>query len=503
MKGGLARRIQLGKILSAKALTAPSQGTVAFPIVAICVGYVIVLFASAVLNDADTYWQIEIGRWVLEHHALPNADPFSYTFAGAPWTTHEWLSEVLMALAYRAGSWCGILVLFAAAAAATFGLLARYLARWLNQPAATAVFALGVACGASSLLARPHLLALPALTAWTIGLVSAKDNGAAPSALLLPLMTVWANLHGSFIFGLTLALPIAFEAVAEAGSQRASVALRWGAFIIGAIGASLLTPNGWHGLLVPFQLMRLATNSSIIEWAPTSFQSFQPLEGALIAMLYVAFSRNVRLPIGRLIIVLGLLYLALAHTRHQMLAGVVGAIVLARPLGQAFDGVDGPANRGIASCADRRWIVAGVACIALLTVVRFIHPLERSDDRVSPVTALSHVPLEMRKEPVLNSYDFGGYLIFNHVKPFIDGRALPYGDEYISAYLAAMAPNRAAFARIVEKYRIRWALLAAGSPAVDMIAALPDWRRLYADGIAVVYVHDRSTVETDRGSPDK
>jgi hypothetical protein len=484
-------------------VVAPPRSIAAYPIVAMCIGYAIVLFSRAVLNDADTYWHIETGMWMLEHHALPSGDPFSYTFAGAPWTTHEWLSEVLMALAYRAGAWDGIVVLFGVAAATTCGLLARYLARWLNQPAATAVFVFGIACCGPSLLARPHLLALAALTAWTIGLVSAKDDDTAPW-LLLPLMTVWANLHGSFIFGLALTLPIAFEAVIEAGPRRAFIARRWGTFLVAAIAASLVTPNGWHGLSLPFQLMRLTTNASVMEWAPTNFQSFPPLEGALMALLYVAFSRNVRLPIDRLIIVLGLLYLGLAHTRHQMLAGIVGAIVLAKPLGQAFHGADGEVNRGKESCADRRartLIFAGVAFMVLLTVVRLTHPIERTDDRVSPVTALDHVPPDIRTEPVFNSYDFGGYLIFKHVKPFIDGRALPYGDDYISAYLAAVAPNQAEFARIVEKYRIRWALLAAGSPAAKMISALPDWRRLYVDGVAAVYVREAPTKQPDRESP--
>ena len=491
----------MDKHLPAEEDIASFRGIEPFVIAAILLGYVIVLFEQPVLNDADTYWHIAAGMWMLDHHAIPHADPFSYTLAGSPWVAHEWLSEAVMALAFRAGGWAGIFILFGAAAATTCGVLARYLSRCLNQPAATLVFILGVACTASSLLARPHLLALTALTVWTVGLMTAKDDDTAPSLFLLPLMTIWANLHGSFVFGLALALPIGLEAVVEAGSRRALVARRWCVFLVAAIGASLLTPNGWRGLLFPFQLMHMASNARIVEWAPTSFQTIQPLEGALFALLYVAFSRNVRLPIGRLLMVLGLLYLALAHARHQMLAGIVGAIVLAKPLGQALNGADGAANRGTIDGSDRRWILVGAACITLLTAARLIHPLERTNDTVSPMTALSHVPPEILKEPVFNSYEFGGYLIFRQVKPFIDGRADLYGDKFISAYLAALVPNRAAFARIVEKYRIRWAILAAGSPAADMIAALPRWQRLYADDIAVVYVRERSKQEGDHGSP--
>ena len=38
----------------------------------------------AVLNDPDTYLHIAAGRWILDHLALPFADPFSHTMPGAP-----------------------------------------------------------------------------------------------------------------------------------------------------------------------------------------------------------------------------------------------------------------------------------------------------------------------------------------------------------------------------------------------------------------------------------
>jgi hypothetical protein len=46
-----------------------------------------------------------------------------------------------------------------------------------------------------------------------------------------------------------------------------------------------------------------------------------------------------------------------------------------------------------------------------------------SDGPGRPVAALEATPLELRDKPVLNDYDFGGYLIFAKVRPFVDGRA--------------------------------------------------------------------------------
>jgi hypothetical protein len=43
------------------------------------------------LNDPDSYSHIAVGRWILEHGALPTSDPFSFSKHGAHWIPFEWL----------------------------------------------------------------------------------------------------------------------------------------------------------------------------------------------------------------------------------------------------------------------------------------------------------------------------------------------------------------------------------------------------------------------------
>jgi len=62
------------------------------------------------------------------------------------------------------------------------------------------------------------------------GLVTARSEDRAPPLWLVPLMTLWANLHSSDIFGLGLAALLAGEALLAARDRRARLgALRgWG-----------------------------------------------------------------------------------------------------------------------------------------------------------------------------------------------------------------------------------------------------------------------------------
>ncbi|MPW17853.1 hypothetical protein GCT13_13120 [Paraburkholderia sp. CNPSo 3157] len=471
-------------VIAGHARAATSRGWPPCWLAAAFIGYVIVVFGP-VMGDGDTYWHIGAGTWILQHREIPHTDPFSYSFAGAPWVAHEWLSEVLMALAYKAGGWNALVALYGAASALTFALLAHHLARWLDALGVVVVLVCAAACVAPSMVTRPHLLALPVMVLWSIALFEAKRKGTAPSFLLLPIMTLWANLHGSFIFGLVILMTIGIEALVDTSNDRVSVARQWSLFFAAATVASLLNPNGWHGLVHPVQLMSMKSNAIIQEWKSLDFQHLQPLELALATLLYVGFSRGVRLPVSRVFMLFGLIHMALQHSRHQMVAGVLGAVLLAEPLGRALRGGDKPAT---VRPAGAQWILGALACVLVVTAIRVAHPVVRTDSPVSPITALKHVPAEILKEPVFNSYEFGGYLIFRNVKPIIDGRADMYGDDFVSAYLAASAPDRNAFERLVTKYQVRWAILHADSAVAVMMDTLPDWQRIYADDQAVVYV---------------
>ena len=226
----------------------------AFAFVAGFAVFAAVLWVPALLRDADTLWHITVGEWILAHRAVPVTDTFSFTAAGRPWEAHEWLSEVLLALAYDAAGWNGLMILTAAAAGLTVGLVALYLRENTRIDFAVMLLLLTVSCGGPSLLARPHLFALPVLTLWTVGLVSARARGTAPSLALLPLMTLWANLHGGFLIGLVLAGALAVEAAFDPTCRTAQSIRSWGIFILGAVAAACVTPHGIESLLFPIQI---------------------------------------------------------------------------------------------------------------------------------------------------------------------------------------------------------------------------------------------------------
>jgi hypothetical protein len=72
------------------------------------VGVYILLIAVAPqsLGDPGTHSHLALGRWILNHGAVPTVDAFSANFRRTHWLAFEWLSEIVFALAYAAGG-CG------------------------------------------------------------------------------------------------------------------------------------------------------------------------------------------------------------------------------------------------------------------------------------------------------------------------------------------------------------------------------------------------------------
>ncbi len=476
------RRLELGVLrsnLSVRSLAPPVAALLVF----------LAAFSTKVLNDADTWWHVAAGQMMIAQRAVLHADPFSYTVFGAPWHTHEWLAQIAFGEAFNAGGWSGVVLLTAAAAGLTAWLLARDLGRWVDGLPLICLLSLGLMMGSASLLARPHLLALPILEIWTAELIRARAEDRPPRWMALPLMALWANLHGSFMFGLALIGPFALEALLAAAPEgRRGVVLRWGGFGIAAAAMAVLTPDGVQTLIFPLQLLRMTSLAHIGEWAPADFATLDVLEIALLAGLFVAFTRPVRLPLIRAALLLLLLHLSLQHGRYEQMLGVIGALLLARPLALAFgQGV----QAAPAGDRPRTPIAVGAIAGALavgLAVARLALPVTRVEDSSTPIAAVAATPAAIARTHMLNDYSFGGYLIAQHLRPFIDSRADLYGDAYLQAYARIVRPDRRELARVLEQRQVGWTIFKAGSPVAEAMDAMPGWRRLYTDRWAVVHV---------------
>jgi len=443
------------------------------------------------LNDPDTYSEIAIGRWILAHHAVPHHEVFSYTMEGAPWIVHEWLADAGIAVVYDQFGWAGVVVAAALAFAATIMLLLRALLRYLEPSYALigAFSAWGLILPHS--LARPHLFAMPILAAWIAMLVAARAAERAPSPWWTLLMVPWANLHGGFVLGDVLILMFAGEMVLDqpdwAGLRRQAFA--WTLFLVLSVLAGCLTPNGVGLLLLPFRLMTMDTvMASITEWQSPNFQTAQPLEPWLLLALLGVLTFGVKLPVTRVAMLLALLHETLLHQRFAEALGLATPLIVASPLapqlpsltatvwGVRFARLARPSRGGTALTAA---VAFGLAVVLVCVGVR------HDSGRFAPAAAVAYAGQHGISGPIFNASNFGGYLMFCGIAPFIDSRAELYGDAFTKR-----AKDIAALPGILTQYHVAWTLLEPKDPRAAMLDELTGWKRVYADDLAIIHIRD-------------
>ncbi len=226
------------------------------------------------LPSVDLAYQLRAGATIIDTGAIPTADAWTYTVAGAPWHDQPWAAQVVLAAAYRIGGWSGLVVLRAVLVGLAFALLALALrARNPGLGARTvALLVLGAfAVGSVALGLRPQLfgIVLFALCLWAVTVRRERPR----LVWLVPLTAVaWANLHGSFVLAPLVCGLAGLEDLHDRAPRRHRM------LIVGlaAALATLLNPAGpgvWS------YAAGLAANPDVAgrvsEWQPTTFRDPQ------------------------------------------------------------------------------------------------------------------------------------------------------------------------------------------------------------------------------------
>lgn len=490
----------------------PDRAWITWPVLVALLVVMLGSLSEGILSDPDTLWHIAAGRWMVEHRALPMRDMFSWTMPGAPWTAHEWLSELLLYGVWSFMGLQGAVIL----ATACFALTAAYLVRFLcdrvepQQVVPIALLFLGQI--SIHFLARPHVMVWPLVAVWVGTLVATVDARRSPPWWLLLLLLLWANLHASFTLGVGVAAALALDAIVEAPSAdaRRQALTRWSTFGVGCVIAVAINPNGLGTLTHALHMMQMKETLAVIsEWKSADFHQFHFILLWMLVVFGLALLGRLRLSPVRVLLLLGLLYIALKHVRYHSTLGLTSVFLLAGPMASALrfrrsDETAAQAQtldaimRRLCAPTHRAAVAAAVVAAGLwFTAIRPWIPAT-SDEQISPERAIrAYEATGLGPGRLFNGYAFGGYLIYRGIPVFVDGRADMYGDAFIKELWDKMTmKDPHGLEHYLDRYRITWTLLAPATPAVELLDHLPAWRRLYADSVAVVHVRQTDTTST-------
>jgi hypothetical protein len=280
------------------------------------------------LGDNDVFWHLATARETLAH-GLVRADLFSWTVAGQPVPTDQWLGQLLWYGAYLAAGWSGILGLRAMAVAVLVGTIVWSALRERPRAPLVALIAALPAIALTRLVSveRPELFGFLCFAA-LVPLLRSARAGSDRALVALPLLiAVWANLHGSFALGVALVLAVAAEgALRDDPARRRGYLLTAGAAAL----ATLVTPAG-VGVWTAPGLHLLHPPRMIQEWAVPDVTT---LPGLVFAAAIVLTFATAALAKARertaAIVLLPVLFISLTAVRQTPFFAIAAAPFLAR-----------------------------------------------------------------------------------------------------------------------------------------------------------------------------
>jgi hypothetical protein len=461
--------------------------------------YIVFIPGGRLLIDPDLYWHTATGRMIWESGSFPQVDELSHTFRGHPWIARDWLGDLSFFGAYSLLGWRGVAMITGGAVALAYALLFLMLARTMRLTVAIGVAAVALALSFSHLHARTQIFGDGLMVVWVAALVRAVDARTSPSLMLLPVMILWANVHGSFVAGLALTVALAAEAVFESPSgERLLVARRWAVFLVAAVGAACITPYGARPLMMSFQVIGSNEIKPYVgEWRPVSLDSAPITIFALLAFLFLALLNGVKIRFCRLAILLLIAAYMLTAVRFIFLFNTIAPLLLAAPLTRQFRFLrlseqiaTEPQFFSTMSQVGRRGLYGTYGTIAVIILaIGVLGDSVKPSRQISPEGSVDYIFAHNLHGNIYNGFNFGGYLTFRGIPSFIDGRTDQlFGDGFTIENHTIISKRPREFIRYLDKYSISIGLVAPTSLESQEFRASSDWIGVYSDDISELFV---------------
>jgi hypothetical protein len=442
----------------------------------------IVMVASLRSSLLPDGWMALVSGREIAAHGLPSHETLTVWAHGRRWVDQQWLAQLLLYGLWRGG---GLkLALFAHAALsvgafAAAAVLARRLGAsarsttWISLPVLVTFYPAAAAM-------RPQSFAYPLFVATFWLLVTDARDPSRRVFVVLPLLVLWANLHGSVLLGAALVSLAGLVGLAGILRMRSRRGL-WHALALSlapwpcvlASPYSLHLPSYYDNVLRGSGFSRFVT-----EWAPTTLTVVTiPLYLLVVGGVWLLGRTRNRLSAFEKLAFLATAVLAFQTVRDIVWFGLVALVLLPRLLDEVIPSVPEPRrlNRLLATA------ISGGVVVAVAGVAT--NPASRFERDFPPAAADAAAAAAGPEGLVLTTSPFADWLLWTH--PELEGRVafdarfelltpseLERAARFLGrsgAWTATAQPYRVLVLGKQDDSRLRAALLASGLARVVRI----------------------------------
>ncbi|HEX6045129.1 MAG TPA: hypothetical protein VFZ22_11620 [Pyrinomonadaceae bacterium] len=460
------------------------------------------LFASKPPNDADVWFHLNTGEYIVQHGIIPRTEFSSFTHFGAPFIAHGWLSGLIFYLLFKYFGLYALTFVTALAGAFAFWILFRHSR---SHPfIAGFITLLGVWAAVLAIGVRPRVFTLLLATIFLVALRNYARSGEGKAVWwLAPLMTLWVNLHGGYLLGFALigftimGIPLDAWAVGKRFRDYWP-RMRTLVLVLLACGLfGLINPYGLTMYTFPLRVLSSPVfQEGVIDWLSPNFHlpQLRPLLVLIVCTVVVLAASPKRARPSELLLLAASVYSMLMTNRQMLLFVLVAVPLLSEHLhhlvsmtsfGARFDRPPAPAG------SMRSKVIAVLLLLPLavfgLRLRATVYGPVRQELLNVPVNAVQY----MRENQVTgNTFTepnvWGAFVSWSlRSNPvYIDGRDV-YPPDFVQEYIRIIR-GQIDWRQPFDRYGVQLALIRPGTVLARELTEA-GWPKLYEDNMAVLF----------------
>lgn len=321
---------------------------------------------------------------------------------------------------------------------------------------------------------------------------------------LFPLtMLLWANLHGGFVAGLGV---VALYGLGEAINKRPFVNYIW-IFIMSSL-VTLINPYGIKYWTYLFQAVTMS-RPYVSEWQPLHFivnmrqvYGFEIIMGlTIISFIYLLIKRFKKINIAEVLILAGTLYMSCSHIRHIIFFVIAAASYIYYYLYSAvrfftFDIYSKfcklfPEKFRYITLVLKDTFVYGLIILVGMIMFDFVPLKLKVNPDQFPTKAVEFIKINHLDGNLMVLFNWGSYALWKlypHNLVAVDGR---YEEVYTDDLIQEVARFHYAWAgwdELITKYKADILLIPREYDVYDKVLMSPDWKIVYHDKVAAIFV---------------
>lgn len=493
------------------------------------------VYLSVRLFDSDFWWHIATGKYIVETGTIPDRDPFSFTANREEnrnllperenfLLKQYWLGQTIFYLIFDLFGPKGIITLRALILFMVILLVLWRLTRLKVSFYIIFVFIFFVYLDLARFTGeRPVLFTILFTVLTFIILEEFKQKKTKILLLLIPLMLLWANLHGGFIIGVVIiGIYMIFEGIKiifkKADYTKREISLFYIVTIL-ALGASYINPTGWEAFSIAISPKYKFLETGIQEYQSPFVLYLSKLSSIdygyiplVVLFPVILLLRNRKIDLTNVILLAGLFIMAAKSGRYTIYYVSIAAIVLGKEtdilVRQLFSGIS---EKTFTKIHTAFAVLALISSLIFFVGVFKFQWLQLDVARGSyvPEGTVDFVEENKLEGNMLNTATYGGYItwrLYPWKKTFIDTRWLNFTVQQEFAWIANTVESfsgkeltegkKPLWKRLLKNYNINFVLI----ETLDVYGNVPkllltlteddDWAPVYAEPMAFVFIRN-------------